>query len=222
MPGTPPLGFEPSPFPVSRRLLLAGLAGGLAGPALAQAEPLIRRGTPQLTLGPFYPLHRPREEDWDLTRIAGRPGRAQGIIIDVAGRITDESGRPIARAKIDTWQTNALGAYHHPSDESGLPKDPNFQGAAVFQADADGYYRMRTVMPMPYATRQRHIHFDIRGRNRRLMTQMFFPGEPNESDQLFASLRSAPLQAAVTATRADKAGSEGITSYVWNVALAGE
>src|SRR5688572_14929881 len=70
MPVTPPLGFEPSPLLFSRRLLIAGIAGGMAGQAFAQAEPLIRRGTPQLTLGPFYPLDRPSEEDADLTRIA--------------------------------------------------------------------------------------------------------------------------------------------------------
>src|SRR5687767_4488011 len=148
MVGTPPVGFEPSPFLVSRRLLLAGLAGALAGPAIAQSEPLIRRGTPQLTLGPFYPLRRPSEEDADLTRIAGRRGKPEGMIIDLVGRITNEAGRPIPHARIDTWQTNGFGAYHHPSDLSGRPQDRNFQGAAIFRADKSGNYRMRTVMPM--------------------------------------------------------------------------
>ena len=216
---TPALGSEEIPLVLARRAALAGLLFGVAGAAAAQ-EPLIRRGTPHLTQGPFHPLHRP-EEDADLTRVGGR-GQARGTIIDLAGRITDETGRPVPHARIDTWQTNGLGAYHHPSDGSGRPKDPNFQGGAVFRADAQGAYRMRTVLPQPYATRQRHIHFDIRGADRRLMTQMFFPGEPNDRDGLFRSLGSEALQGAVTAALSGSTRTPGVPLYNWNIALAGE
>ncbi len=221
MAATPALGNEKSPFLMSRRATVTGLAAGVGAISIAATEPLTRRGTPQLTLGPFYPLHRTSDEDADLTRIAGRSGRAQGTIIDIIGRITNEAGRPIANARIDTWQTNGLGAYSHPSDESGMPQDPNFQGGAIFKADAKGNYRMRTVMPQPYATRERHIHFDIRGTNRRLMTQMFFPGEPNEKDFLYRSLGTPILKAAVTA-KPDQLRSAGVALYVWNIALSGE
>lgn len=221
---TPSLGNEASPFRTSRRQVVGGLAAGmgllLPWIALAQKESLSRRGTPLLALGPFYPLDRPPEEDADLTRIAGRPGQAQGTIMELAGRVLTEAGAPVAGALLDIWQTNGLGRYHHPSDESGLPLDPNFQGAAVIHTDAEGGYWIRTVIPMPYGRRQRHIHFDVRGKRRRLMTQMFFPGEPNERDTLYPTLQSAKLQSAVTARVNGER--EGVRLFSWDIVLAGE
>jgi protocatechuate 3,4-dioxygenase, beta subunit len=215
---TPALGDEPTPLSLSRRTLVGTV---FAATLIAAAdEPLTRRGTPQLTIGPFYPLHRPSEEDPDLTKMTGRAELAFGTLIEIFGQIGDETGRPISGAMIDTWQTNGYGAYHHPSDESGQPKDPGFQGGAIFSADAEGRFRIRTVMPLPYASRQRHVHFDIKGRNRRLITQMFFPGEPNTKDPLFNSLRNADLERSVTAV--EHAPIDGWKRYEWNVRLAGE
>ncbi|MCA1662360.1 MAG: hypothetical protein LC648_09520 [Novosphingobium sp.] len=211
------------PIVLSRRVILGGLGalGTLIGPAGVFAkEPLNRRGTPQLSIGPFYPLDRPIEEDADLTRIAGRPGRAQGTIMELTGRVLTEKGRPIPRALIDMWQNNSLGRYHHPSDESGKPYDPNFQGAAIIRTDDEGRYWLRTVVPTPYERRQRHIHFDVRGQKRRLVTQMFFPGEPNERDSLYPALQSAALQAAVTARANGER--DGARLYNWDIFLGGE
>jgi protocatechuate 3,4-dioxygenase beta subunit len=220
MPSTPDLGFEASPLRLGRRAVLGAVIAGISTPLLAQTEPLTRRGTPQLTLGPFYPLNRPGEEDADLTRVAGAPEPAYGTIIRLSGRVMNEAGQPVPGARIDTWQTNGYGAYHHPSDQSGKPRDPGFQGGAIFIVDAHGRYTMRTVMPLPYASRQRHIHFDVSGRNRRLMTQLFFPGEPNDKDFLYQSLRSPSLQAAVTASRIGQA--DGVADYSWDIRLSGE
>lgn len=220
---TPPVGSVPMPIILSRRVILGGLGalGTLIGPAGVFAkEPLNRRGTPQLSIGPFYPLDRPIEEDADLTRIAGRPGRAQGTIMELTGRVLTENGRPIPRALIDMWQNNSLGRYHHPSDESGKPYDPNFQGAAIIRTDSEGRYWLRTVVPTPYERRQRHIHFDVRGQKRRLVTQMFFPGEPNERDSLYPALQSAALQAAVTARANGER--DGARLYNWDIFLGGE
>jgi protocatechuate 3,4-dioxygenase, beta subunit len=221
---TPTVGLERSPIRLSRRHVLGGLgaASGLLvpGAACSQVEPLTRRGTPQLTMGPFYPLDRPIEEDADLTRVAGGSGRAQGTLMELSGRVLSETGQPVPRALIDVWQTNGLGRYHHPSDASGQPYDPNFQGAAVLRTGDDGRYWLRTVIPTPYERRQRHIHFDVRGKRRRLITQMFFPGEPNERDSLYPALRSAALQAAVTArARGER---EGARLFDWDIVLAGE
>lgn len=220
---TPGLGRSGSPRALSRRHVLGAVTVGVAAlttRASAQTGPLIRRGTPQLTIGPFYPLNRPPEEDADLTTIAGVPGRARGTIIDLIGRVTNEAGAPIPGALIDMWQTNSLGRYHHPNDPTDAPWDPAFQGAAILRTDGEGRYRLRTVIPAPYANRQRHIHFDARGRNRRLITQMFFPGEPNERDYLYRSLESPALQGAVTARLLGEG--RGLPTYEWNIALAGE
>ena len=87
-------------------------------------------------------------------------------------------------------------------------------------ADAQGDYRVRTVIPLPYERRQRHIHFDVRGEKRMLITQMFFPGEPNERDTLYPTLRSEALQRAVTAELVGEDAS--VKQYRWNIVLAGE
>ena len=220
---TPSLGSQRRALDVSRRHVLVGLGSGvLATSAACRApvEPLTRRGTPQLTMGPFYPLDRPPEVDWDMTRLPGRPGVARGVIMELRGKTMSEAGKPVPGALLEVWQTNGLGRYHHPSDPVGLPYDPNFQGLAVIRADAQGDYRIRTVVPLPYASRQRHIHFDVSGRKRRLITQMFFPGEPNERDSLYPALKSEVLQRAVTA---DFLGEEaGVKQFRWNIALAGE
>ena len=225
---TPQLGHSRMSL-LTRRAILSGLAGA-GGAAVAAAQVPLRvsserlhlRGTPQLNIGPFYPLNRPPEEDADLTQIAGRPGRARGQIIDLIGRVVDESGRPVSGAQIDMWQTNAAGRYHHPMDTGDAPFDPHFQGAAILRADADGAYRIRTVLPGIYVPKARHIHFDVRGNRRRLITQMFFPGEPNDADGAYASLPSSKLKAAVTARQSTQPSSDGVQTYLWDIILAGE
>ena len=145
---------------------------------------------------------------------------AQGVIMELRGRVTSEAGTPLPGARLDVWQTNGLGRYHHPSDETELAWDRNFQGSAVIRADAQGDYRLRTVIPLPYERRQRHIHFDVRGNKRMLITQMFFPGEPNELDTLYPTLRNEALQRAVTAELLrDEAG---VKQFRWNIVVAGE
>jgi protocatechuate 3,4-dioxygenase beta subunit len=134
--------------------------------------------------------------------------------------VTTETGKPVAGAVIDVWQTNGYGRYHHPSDPMPRPYDPNFQGSAVIRADPQGDYRLRTIVPLPYDLRQRHIHFDVHGERRRLITQMFFPGEPNERDMLFPGLQTEALQQAVIAEALGER--DGIKQFRWNIALAGE
>ncbi|MDX2209505.1 MAG: hypothetical protein SFV20_04005 [Sphingopyxis sp.] len=209
----------------TRRALIGSLgATAIAAPALLHAQQptpmLTRRGTPQLTLGPMYPLTRPVEEDPDLTRLFGQPRAALGQVIEISGRILTEAGEPVPHGLIDLWQTNAAGRYSHPADTSGQPHDPGFQYAALLRADDQGRYHFRSVLPAPYEIRQRHIHFDVRGRNRRLMTQLFFPGEPNDRDNLYAGLRDAALQEAVTAKRIGER--DGAWLFNWDIKLAGE
>jgi protocatechuate 3,4-dioxygenase beta subunit len=218
---TPALGGERTPFRLSRRLLLAALGGAVASPAAAQAPDPLRTGTPQLTLGPFYPVGTRPELDADLTRVAGRPGVAYGEVIELFGQVRDLAGRPVPGARIDLWQTNGHGAYPHGAEFSGKPQDPNFQGGAIVTADAQGRYRVRTVKPLPYERRQRHIHFDVVGRQRRLITQMFFAGEPNEADSLFPAIRTAEQKLAATAV-ADGRGAGDVPAWRWDIVLSGE
>jgi protocatechuate 3,4-dioxygenase beta subunit len=216
---------DPQLAGISRRSVVLGAvsAGVLAGPGAAQlATDVLLRGTPQLTTGPFYPVLRPLDEDADLTWMNGREGVAKGTIIDVAGRVLTESGSPVERAKLDLWQANSFGRYDHPADPAKAPLDPAFQGAAVLRTDKNGRFRFRTVLPGPYGKRARHIHFDVTGHRRRLVTQMFFPEEPNEDDRLYRAIFTQAQKQAATARLAPAPTERGTPLYVWDVVLVGE
>jgi protocatechuate 3,4-dioxygenase, beta subunit len=137
--------------------------------------------------------------DDDLT--SQHPGEPQGERIVVSGRVFDGGGRPIPHTLVEIWQANAAGRYAHEVDRHPAPLDPNFTGAGRCLTDADGRYRFVTVKPGAYpwqnhpnAWRPAHIHFSVFGRAfaDRLVTQMYFPGDPlQEFDPIFQSLRDA-------------------------------
>lgn len=174
---------------LERRQWVLGLAGLLlAGPSLAGQ--LLQ--TPAQSAGPFYPLEPPLDQDNDLTRVAGQSGTAEGRLTDLSGRVLDLDGRPIAKARVEIWQCDARGHYHHPEDD-GPYLDPNFQGFGHDLTDAEGRYRFRTIHPVPYPGRTPHIHFAVFvPGERRFTTQLYVAGEPgNDEDFLF---RILPLE----------------------------
>lgn len=136
--------------------------------------------TPSGDLGPFYPVEQPLDTDFDLTRVRESGPRARGELIEISGRVLYRDGTPQANARLEIWQANDVGRYAHPGDtRADAPLDPNFQGYADVRADANGGFRILTVRPGAYPVdgmfqRSPHIHFDIRGRQRRLVTQMYF------------------------------------------------
>jgi protocatechuate 3,4-dioxygenase, beta subunit len=148
------------------------------------AAPLLR--TPDQILGPFYPLSSIADRTGDLARSSGRPGRANGEILMVKGHVLTLTGRPVAGARIEIWQANSAGRYRHPSDKTSEPLDPNFDGFAVLTTDQKGGYSFRTVKPGGYRTphgdlRPPHIHFLVDFGADRLITQMYFAGEPENA-----------------------------------------
>lgn len=125
--------------------------------------------------------------DSDLTRSAIRDGKPLGERIIVAGRVLDEGGKPLRGALVEVWQANAAGRYHHIQDTHDAPLDPNFLGTGRTLTDGDGQYRFVTIRPGAYpwrnhsnAWRPAHIHFSVFGTAfvQRLVTQMYFPGDP--------------------------------------------
>ncbi len=168
---------------ISRRRLLgqAGLVmagAGVAGRVLAKDIAV----TMPMALGPFYPIEKPADSDADMVQVAGRPGKASGKIIEVSGRILNRHGQPVPGAKIEIWQANAVGRYTHKSDTSAQPIDPNFEGFASLVADKDGGYRFLSIEPGAYKPsstwRAKHIHYQVDGRLNRVVTQMYFAGDP--------------------------------------------
>jgi protocatechuate 3,4-dioxygenase beta subunit len=164
----------------SRRRFMKAAGVSVLSASAAVAATLGR--TPAQALGPFYPLDKPLDDDADLTVVKGRKTRATGQVIHVMGRVLNVAGEPVKGARIEVWQANAHGRYRHPNDNNPAPLDPNFEGFAKISTDAEGRYRFKTIKPSGYPAgemmRPAHIHFDVAGKVSRLVTQMYFPGDP--------------------------------------------
>lgn len=147
--------------------------------------------------GPVFGERDVGPDDADLTRGAG--GEPLGERIIITGRVADSAGRPISGQLVEIWQANAAGRYRHEVDRHPAPLDPNFTGAGRCLTDAEGRYRFVTIKPGAYpwanhpnAWRPAHIHFSVFGRSfaDRLVTQMYFPGDPLLAhDPMFMSVR---------------------------------
>ena len=145
--------------------------------------------------------------DNDLTK--QHEGSPQGERIILAGRVLEEDGRPVRNALVEVWQANAAGRYAHEVDQHPAPLDPNFTGAGRALTDDEGRYRFVTIKPGAYpwknhpnAWRPAHIHFSLFGRafSTRLVTQMYFPGDPLfEFDPIFQSVRDPQARARLVA-----------------------
>lgn len=188
---------------------LMGIVGGV--PVVIHASDLpSRRPTPAEIRGPFYPVSAQKDTDFDLTRVTGRAGVAQGTVIVVEGRVVDTSDAPISDASVELWQANAAGRYAHPHDPNRAPIDVNFQGWAIVPTGDSGRFRFKTVYPGTYPAadgwvRPPHIHFKVTKLGYiDLITQMYFPGhELNEHDWLLGR-KSESERELMTASKSDE------------------
>jgi protocatechuate 3,4-dioxygenase beta subunit len=147
--------------------------------------------------GPVFGSDAVGELDHDLTR--QHAGEPLGERIVVHGRVLETDGRPVPDTLIEVWQANAAGRYRHRVDRHDAPLDPNFTGTGRTLTDREGRFRFVTIKPGAYpwgnhenAWRPAHIHFSLLGRafTQRLVTQMYFPGDPLfEFDPIFNSVR---------------------------------
>ncbi len=138
-----------------------------------------------------------RDTDSDLTMHGDAEPLGERIIVH--GRVTDADGKPLRHTLVEVWQANSAGRYRHSGDQHPAPLDPNFAGAGRAVTDDQGRYRFVTIKPGPYpwknhtnAWRPAHIHFSLFGRAfiQRLVTQMYFPGDPLfYQDPIFNSVR---------------------------------
>ena len=135
--------------------------------------------------GPVYGHDRVSASDSDLTK--QHAGEPIGERIIVSGRVLDGNGRPVSHTLVEVWQCNATGRYSHKVDQHDAPLDPNFSGTGRIVTDADGNYKFTSIKPGAYpwgnhpnAWRPAHIHFSLFGPSfmTRLVTQMYFPGDP--------------------------------------------
>ncbi|MCH7544464.1 MAG: hypothetical protein IIB65_12600 [Proteobacteria bacterium] len=210
----------------SRRKVLTGLTAGAALVASARVARAACAITPGQAEGPFYPAAI-EDFDWDLTRVTGGSGRAEGEVIEVTGQIQDAKCRPLSGCEVEVWQANIHGRYSHPRDmPRGRPLDPNFQGYARLTTDKGGNYRFLTIIPGSYPAmadwiRPPHIHFKVRAPfNPPVTTQMYFAGHAlNDKDLILAPFSQA--QRASLEVAFDKIRADGIRAGTFNLTLAG-
>jgi protocatechuate 3,4-dioxygenase beta subunit len=180
--------------------------------------------------GPRFTYRTVRDGDHDLT--AQHAGEPLGERIVVHGRVLDGDGRPIPDTLVEIWQANAAGRYAHDRDRHPAPLDPSFTGVGRCVTDAAGRYRFVTVKPGAYpwgnhhnAWRPAHIHFSLVGRAfaQRLVTQMYFPGDPLfRYDPIFNSVRDPRArERMVSRFDLDRTVPEWALAYAWDVVLRG-
>ncbi|GAA1002338.1 protocatechuate 3,4-dioxygenase subunit beta [Nocardiopsis tropica] len=166
----------------------------------------------------------------DLTVQHG--GEPLGERITVSGRVLDGAGRPVAGQLVEIWQANASGRYVHKRDQHPAPIDPNFTGVGRCLTGPDGSYRFTTIKPGAYpwrnhrnAWRPAHIHFSLFGTDftQRLITQMYFPGDPLIAyDPICQSIVDPAARDRLVADyHHESSAPEWSLGYRWDIVLAG-
>ncbi len=167
------------------RLGQSGMSRSLLDVALAmaslEATNAAQQGTRANLEGPYHKAHPVRPDGRLLDRPSGpddRPLVLHGSVLDV------RNGAPIPGARLDFWQADGRGLYDRAGD--------HLRG--IVAVDAEGHYRIETVMPSDYAehdsdpigelfhamgrtnVRAAHIHVKIEvDGQERLTTQLFMP-----------------------------------------------
>jgi protocatechuate 3,4-dioxygenase beta subunit len=149
-----------------RRLVGAALLLPVTSGARAQAcSP-----SPRQTEGPFFKPSSPQR----VTLI--EPGtRAPRLL--VSGRVLSRDCQPQKGALVDFWHADEQGDY----DNQGF----RYRGHQF--TDAEGRWRLETILPAVYPGRTRHLHVKVQPAGGRLLTtQLYFPHEAeNQRDGLF-------------------------------------
>jgi protocatechuate 3,4-dioxygenase, beta subunit len=180
--------------------------------------------------GPVYGHDRIGELDHDLTR--RHDGEPLGERIILHGRVLDGDGRPLRDTLVEIWQANSAGRYLHAVDRHPAPIDPNFTGAGRCVTDDEGRYRFITIKPGAYpwpnhpnAWRAQHVHFSLFGPAfaTRLVTQMYFPGDPLFfQDPIYHSVRDPKdRERMVSAFDLDNTIEEWALAYRFDIVLRG-
>lgn len=181
---------------------------------------------------PVYGNDRIGPLDHDLTRNARVNGEPIGERMVLTGRVVDERRRPVAHTLVELWQANASGRYVHKIDQHDAPLDPNFLGAGRCVTDAEGRYTFLTIKPGAYpwgnhpnAWRPQHIHLSLFGHHfaSRLVTQMYFPGDPLLALDPILAGTPAHARGRLVADFSQDATQEGFAlGYQFDIVLRGE
>ena len=146
-----------------RRRVLAAAALLPIVPAYGQTQQSCGSATQAQTEGPFFKAGTPERSSF----IESGSG-AQRLVI--SGQVLSaRECRPLAGAVLEFWHSDERGEY----DNSGY----RYRGHQ--RTDADGRYRLETIVPALYPGRTRHVHVKVQAlRGRVLTTQLYFPNDP--------------------------------------------
>lgn len=136
-------------------------------PVAALGQAACGKPTPADMEGPFYKAGAPAR-----TSVAEPGSKAQKLVLTGVVRAAD--CKPLPGVTLDFWQADADGVY----DNSG------YRYRGVVTTDAEGRYRLETILPPPYSGRPRHIHVKLRRPGGKVLTtQLYFPGESRGADK---------------------------------------
>jgi protocatechuate 3,4-dioxygenase beta subunit len=179
--------------------------------------------------GPVYGDRPVGAADHNLT--TGQGGEPLGERIIVCGQVLDGDGRPLPNQLVEIWQANAAGRYAHAADQHPAPLDPHFVGEGRCVTDAEGRYRFLTIRPGAYpwgnhanAWRPAHVHFSLFGPAfaTRLVTQMYFPGDPLLAhDPIFGAVPEAARARLVSRLDLDATEADWALAFRWDIVLRG-
>jgi protocatechuate 3,4-dioxygenase beta subunit len=126
--------------------------------------------TPRQTEGPFFTPNSPKR-----TSLAEPGSKAPRFV--VTGTVLSAQCKPVPNALLDFWHSDEEGAY----DNRG------FRYRGHQHADAQGRFRLETIVPAEYPGRTRHIHVKVQAPGKRILTtQLYFAGDPgNRRDGLY-------------------------------------
>jgi protocatechuate 3,4-dioxygenase beta subunit len=171
--------------------------------------------------------YRAGPHEWDMTRVAPDRPRADGVAIEVRGRVSTESGTPVPHALLEVWSANHYGRYRHTEDYSGLQLDENHFGMGRVLTNADGNYRFWAISPGAYLARPdigrwrpKHVHISLSGGASRLITQMYFPNEPNNASDPMAILMGDDFERNIGTPR-DVGSADVDEAYDFDIVIGG-
>ena len=187
---------------LQRRQIVTGLAAASLLPwqRVLPADGQLLSVTPSDVEGPFYPVEIPTDSDNDLLRVMSEDTLSPGQLAYVRGKVMGPTGKTIDGARVEIWQCDNEGVYHHP-DDKGTP-DKRFQGFGAMVTNRAGEYHFRTLRPVPYIGRTPHIHYRVTAEGfDRLTTQLYVKAESelNGKDDLY---NRHPAEARALLTRA--------------------
>jgi protocatechuate 3,4-dioxygenase, alpha subunit len=178
-----------------------------------------RQATTWQTVGPFFRIGLA----WLYKDNLAGAG-VNGERVEIRGRVLDADGQGVPDAMLEFWQANSEGKYAHPDDAQQKPIEKNFQGFARVPTAADGSFRVTTVkpggVPGPDDKLQApHIVVSVfmRGLLRRLITRIYFPDEPANSEDYALNLVEPSRRATLIARKLPQ--NAGVLE--WNIVLQG-